>query len=87
MENKVQVAPKINANKFPFNSSIVFQTTSTVSAPNNAGKNFTQNMELPKDWITHAIQEVKGVLINSPRPNGFPGPGVNIHPGASRNTD
>jgi hypothetical protein len=31
-----------------------------VRAPNKAEKNFTQNMELSKDWITHEIRGVKG---------------------------
>jgi hypothetical protein len=47
-ENKIQVAPSANANKFPFNTSIAFQTTRIVKAPNNAGKNLTQKTELPK---------------------------------------
>jgi hypothetical protein len=40
--------PKIKAYKFPSSSSIVFQTTTIVKAPNNDGKNFTQKTELPR---------------------------------------
>ena len=43
-----QVQPKIKANKFPFSSSIVFQTITIVKTPNNAGKNFIKKTELPK---------------------------------------
>ncbi len=44
-------APKIRANKFPFNSSIVFHTINTVSAPKNAGKNLTQKKPFPSNLI------------------------------------
>ena len=59
-ENKIQVAPKISANKFPFNSSIAFHTTRIVSAPNNDGKNLTQKTEFPKKYMILEIQDVKG---------------------------
>jgi hypothetical protein len=54
------VAPKINANKLPFNSWMAFQTKTIVRAPNNAGKNLIQNSELPKSWIIYEIHEVTG---------------------------
>ena len=50
-ENKTQVAPKTNENKFPFNSSMAFQTTKSVKQPYNAGKNLTQKTELPNNII------------------------------------
>jgi hypothetical protein len=59
-ENNTQVAPNTNANIFPFNVSIVFQTTTIVNAPNNAGKNRIQNKELPKKRMIQEIQEVTG---------------------------
>ena len=31
-----------------------------VKAPNNAGKNFTQNISLPRNLMTMAIQEMTG---------------------------
>lgn len=59
-EKSKQVAPKTKANKFPFNSSIAFQTTTIVSAPNRAGKNRIQNRELPKNNMILETQEVTG---------------------------
>lgn len=59
-ENNTQVAPNTNANKFPFNASIAFQTTTMVNAPNSAGKNRIQNKVLPKKKIIQEIQEVTG---------------------------
>ena len=59
-ENRIPVAPKINANKFPFNSSIAFHTTIIVNAPNKAGKNLIQNTEPPKSSMILEIQEVTG---------------------------
>ena len=56
----MHVAPRANANKFPFNASMAFQTTTMVNAPNKAGKNRIQNRELPKKRITLEIQEVTG---------------------------
>ncbi len=46
-ENNTHVEPKIKANRFPFNSSIAFQTIYMVNAPYAAGKNLIQNIELP----------------------------------------
>ena len=46
-ENKTQVAPKIKANRFPFNASIAFQTIKIVNAPNNVGKNLIQKIVFP----------------------------------------
>ena len=48
------------ANNLPPNSSAIFQPKNIVNAPNNAGKNFTQNISFPKNWITMAIQDVTG---------------------------
>jgi len=56
----MQVAPKINANRFPFNSSMAFQTTTIVNAPNRAGKNLIQNTEFPSKRIIQETHEVKG---------------------------
>lgn len=59
-ENNTQEAPRIKANKLPFSSSIAFQTTTKVKAPNNAGKNRTQKTEFPRRLIRYAIHEFKG---------------------------
>ena len=59
-ENNTPVDPKINANNFPFSSSIVFQTTTIVRAPKSAGKNFTQKTELPSLIIMKEIKAVTG---------------------------
>lgn len=59
-ENKMEEAPRIKANKLPFSSSIDFQTTTKVNAPNSAGKNRTQNTLLPKALIIYANHEFKG---------------------------
>ena len=48
-ENKTQVAPNINANRFPFNSSMAFQTKKIVNAPYKAGKNLIQKIEFQRN--------------------------------------
>ena len=60
VENKIQVAPRINAYKLPLKLSIVFQTIKSVKAPKRAGKNFTQKTVLPRRNIIYEIQEVTG---------------------------
>ena len=50
-ETKIANEPKTKAYRFPFNSSIVFQTTTIVKAPKKAGKNLTQKNPLPNNLI------------------------------------
>jgi hypothetical protein len=60
VENKTAVLPRTNAKRFPFSSSMVFQTTSIVNAPNKAGKNFIQKTVPPRKNISVDIQDVTG---------------------------
>ena len=59
-ENNTHVAPRVNANKSPLSSSIAFQTSSMVNAPNSAGINFTQNTALPRKIMIEENHEVAG---------------------------
>ena len=56
----MEIAPIDNANKFPLNTSIVFQTTTIVKVPKRAGKNFIQKTPFPNCKIIQETQEVTG---------------------------
>ena len=59
-EHMMAIAPIDNANKFPFSTSIVFQTTTIVKVPKRAGKNFIQKTPFPNCKIIQETQEVTG---------------------------
>jgi len=59
-ENTTEIEPNRSANQPPFNSSMVFQTTNKVNAPNSAGKNLIQNTPFPSCRMIHEIHDVKG---------------------------
>ena len=59
-ENKIQTTPRIFAYNPPLKTSIIFHTSTMVKAPNNAGKNFIQNIEFPNNLIRPETQEVNG---------------------------
>lgn len=56
----METAPIDNANKFPFSTSIVFQTITIVKVPKRAGKNFIQKTLFPNCKIIQETQEVTG---------------------------